>query len=376
MQNSPSFFEEFPMRLSIKSIGKAASIALAAAFIFTACSEEQAPVQNSQQGEYDGERTPGFMKTTGVVLSRLNPTSNPGGGSCTVPYSSAGMGLAPIWLSKTIDLSAYAGKNVKITFHFDTRDRLYNKQEGWYIDDINVDGIIDDVESGAGAWTATGYWHISSARSTSGSNSWRYANSVTGNFQGATITDDCRDTQNAGTLTSGVIGLGASATLTFNTLFEIEGVNPVSYDRMQIEIEEVGILPAYIDVKPGGCPNPFNVNSNGNLPVAILGGMDFDVSDIDLATVKLEGVAQGPQTPTSGDVSTPYGAMPIDCGDCNSSGADGYTDMSFKFSSPALATAIGPVDDGDCHVVMATGRLISNGAYFAGYDVLKIIKKK
>jgi hypothetical protein len=50
--------------------------------------------------------------------------------------------------------------------------------------------------------------------------------------------------------------------------------------------------------------------------------------------------------------------------------------MSFNFSSPDVATAIAPVDDGDCHVVMVTGRLTSNGAYFAGYDVLKIIKKK
>ncbi len=361
------------MKMSIKFFGKAAAMAVAAAFIFTACSEEQAPVQNSQQGEADG-RTPGLMKTMGTQLGTLNPATDPGGGTCTIPYSSGGMGQAPVWLSKSYDLSAWAGKNVKIIFNFDTRDPLYNKHEGWFIDDINVDGTTDDVESGAGSWTSTGYWHISTSRSVSGSSSWRYANSTTGNFQGTPISTDCRDTRNSGTLTSGVIGLGANPTLTFNTLFEIEGVSPQAFDRMIIEIEEVADLAAAIDVKPGGCPNPFNVKSNGNIPVAILGTTSFDVTDVNASTVTLAGVMNGPQTPLAGDVGTPYGMMPMDCMDCNASGADGFGDWTFYFASPDVTTAIGMVDDGDCHNVMLRGRL-NDGTWFSGYDVLKIIKK-
>jgi hypothetical protein len=360
--------------MSIKFFGKAAAMAVAAAFIFTACSEEQAPVQNSQQGEADG-RTPGLMKTMGTQIATLNPATDPGGGVCATDYTTGGMGQPAVWVSKSYDLSAWAGKNVRITFNFDTRDGNYNKHEGWYVDDINVDGITDDVESGAGAWTSHGYWHISTNRSVSGSSSWYYANSTTGNFQGANINSDCSDQRNSGTLTSGVIGLGANPTLTFNTLFAIEGVQPDRYDIMSIEVEEVADLTAAIDVKPGGCPNPFNVKAKGTLPVAILGTTSFDVTDVNASSVTLAGVMNGPQSPSAGDVGTPYGMMPMDCMDCNASGADGFADWTFFFASPDVTTAIGMVDDGDCHNVMLRGRLVSNGAWFSGYDVLKIIKK-
>jgi hypothetical protein len=44
------------------------------------------------------------------------------------------------WLnSGPIDLSAYAGKTIRLRFHFDTIDEDYNLGAGWAIDDINVD---------------------------------------------------------------------------------------------------------------------------------------------------------------------------------------------------------------------------------------------
>ena len=46
-----------------------------------------------------------------------------------------------------------------------------------------------------------------------------------------------------------------------------------------------------IDIKPQSCPNPLNVKKKGVLPVAILGTADFDVNEVDPATVELEGVA-------------------------------------------------------------------------------------
>jgi len=44
------------------------------------------------------------------------------------------------WVQITIDLGAYTGKMINLRFRFDTRDALYNDQEGWYIDDITVSG--------------------------------------------------------------------------------------------------------------------------------------------------------------------------------------------------------------------------------------------
>jgi N-acetylneuraminic acid mutarotase len=47
----------------------------------------------------------------------------------------------------------------------------------------------------------------------------------------------------------------------------------------------------HVDIKPTSCPNPLNVTSKGVLPVAILGTEDFDVNKIDVASIRLDGVA-------------------------------------------------------------------------------------
>ena len=44
-----------------------------------------------------------------------------------------------------------------------------------------------------------------------------------------------------------------------------------------------------IDIKPGSEPNSINNNGKGVIPVAIFGSADFDVSQINLSTVDLEG---------------------------------------------------------------------------------------
>ena len=42
------------------------------------------------------------------------------------------------WYRETVDLSAYAGKTVRIQFGFNTVDNLNNNYEGWYVDDVQV----------------------------------------------------------------------------------------------------------------------------------------------------------------------------------------------------------------------------------------------
>lgn len=46
-----------------------------------------------------------------------------------------------------------------------------------------------------------------------------------------------------------------------------------------------------IDIKPGSDPNSINLDSNGVIPVAILGSADFDASTVDPSTVLLGGSA-------------------------------------------------------------------------------------
>jgi hypothetical protein len=45
-----------------------------------------------------------------------------------------------------------------------------------------------------------------------------------------------------------------------------------------------------IDIKPGSDPNCININGHGVIPVAILGSGDFDVSQIDLASLSFGGL--------------------------------------------------------------------------------------
>ncbi len=60
------------------------------------------------------------------------------------------------------------------------------------------------------------------------------------------------------------------------------------------EIQAFGepyIINVAVDIKPGSDPNCANINGHGAVPVAILGAADFDVMDIDAASVQLEGMA-------------------------------------------------------------------------------------
>ena len=101
-----------------------------------------------------------------------------------------------------------------------------------------------------------------------------------------------------------------------------------------------------LDIKPGTCKNPFNTRNfefarggnprrGGVMPVAILGGEGFDVTKIDISTVRLNGVAPLERGRSFGDVSGP-GDGDGDC-DCPSEGPDGYTDLLLKFGNGELA---------------------------------------
>lgn len=61
-----------------------------------------------------------------------------------------------------------------------------------------------------------------------------------------------------------------------------EGVSPVLSDiRIQAEIE------LDVDIKPGSYPNSINIKrTTGVIPVAVLGTGDFDVTSIDVATLR------------------------------------------------------------------------------------------
>lgn len=62
------------------------------------------------------------------------------------------------------------------------------------------------------------------------------------------------------------------------------------YAEHEVRITVYHEIAVTVDIKPGSCSNPFNVNSCGYLPVAIKGTADFDVKGINVCSIELEGV--------------------------------------------------------------------------------------
>ena len=127
------------------------------------------------------------------------------------------------------------------------------------------------------------------------------------------------------------------------------------------------VIEISVDIKPMSWPNPLNIKAKGVLPVAILGTADFDVSQVDPATVRLEGVA--PLRWALEDVGTLGDPL---------AGPDGFTDLSLKFDTREIVSVLGAVNDGDNVVLHLTGNLKPDfgGTPISGQDVVLIIKKK
>jgi hypothetical protein len=128
-----------------------------------------------------------------------------------------------------------------------------------------------------------------------------------------------------------------------------------------------------IDIKPTSCPNPIKTKKKGVVPIAILGTADFDVAQIDPATVQLAGVF--PLRWGEEDVTTPFSDELIDCYSCTTLGPDGFTDLTFKFDNQEFVSALGEnLVDGDCLIIELTGNLKDEfgGIMIKGYDIVRI----
>lgn len=149
------------------------------------------------------------------------------------------------------------------------------------------------------------------------------------------------------------------------------------------------------DIKPGSCPNPLNVKSYRNtgidsdwdaagdilakvspsqpdrravFPVAILGTAGFDVTEIDITTVLLEGVS--PLRHSLEDVATPVGPDAEEC-ECRDDGPDGFDDLTLKFDKYEIVQTLGEVYDGAIIPLTMSGKLL-DGTPFEGVDCVVI----
>jgi hypothetical protein len=128
-----------------------------------------------------------------------------------------------------------------------------------------------------------------------------------------------------------------------------------------------------LDIHPGSCPNPLQTGRRGVTPVAVLGSEAFDVADVDISTIRLEGVR--PNRSAFEDVSTPFpiaeGKFDLDPY-CHTLGADGFVDLVLHFDTQAIVAAIGPKAIGELVVLKLKGKL-KDGTDFEGEDIMIII---
>ena len=128
-----------------------------------------------------------------------------------------------------------------------------------------------------------------------------------------------------------------------------------------------------VDIKPQSCPNPFNFKSKGKLPVAILGTADFDVTDIDVSTILLEGVP--PLRWNYEAVASAYSdSNTVPLCPCNEDGPDGSMDLTLKFDTQTIAAAIGDsLASGDIIQLYLTADLLEDGTPIEGTDCVVIV---
>ena len=137
------------------------------------------------------------------------------------------------------------------------------------------------------------------------------------------------------------------------------GVETYEMDNMVYSDQTVSL-----DVHPQGCPNPINLKSKGVTPMAILGSDTLDVNDINIETLRINGVS--PVGHAYEDVATPYEggfSETADKYECNEDEGDGYMDLTLKFNTQELGLTAGE------QFLTITGER-NNGMAITGKDVV------
>jgi hypothetical protein len=103
-----------------------------------------------------------------------------------------------------------------------------------------------------------------------------------------------------------------------------------------------------VDIKPGSNRNSFKLKSRGVLSVSILGSDDYDVAEIDVSSLLL----QGEVAPLRSRLRKRAGR---------------YMDLKLKFSSGAVQNALGNLEPGQMYDIWITGEFM-DGTRILGSD--------
>ncbi|MCH8880000.1 MAG: hypothetical protein IID34_08970 [Planctomycetes bacterium] len=133
-------------------------------------------------------------------------------------------------------------------------------------------------------------------------------------------------------------------------------------------------------IKQGACPAPVNPNSNGVIPILLVGNDGFNVNNIDLASLNLhrcdgEGGSASPLADhtTVEDMNHPGDS--VGCGECacnDNQDSDGIDDLSLKFRTDTTLAALG-IGVGNGVVTLELTGMMMNGTPFCARDCMVVV---
>jgi len=165
---------------------------------------------------------------------------------------------------------------------------------------------------------------------------------------------------------SGAVPPGGAVLTEIGILFE--GAPWEDAPSESVEVQR----PAFVDVKPGSCPNSVNPDKKGVMPVAILGTFDLDVTAIDPASVLAGGVV-APLRWAYEDVATPFigGA-----GGCHTLEGDGIVDLTLKYDAMEVSQALDlPAFGGQEVPLVFVGDIPGDGTVVLGEDWVRVLDR-
>ena len=253
-------------------------------------------------------------------------------------------------------------------------DRMELAMGPWWCEWCNS-GIVQAHPASEGqVWEVSGYTYVPTAWSIAGTSNFMAMKieflDQGGGFlaqpelivaDGSTVEDEwhfdrMRATAPAGTATAQAVWV------IVQPAWEIGGA--------MIDAAEFGrVVP--LDILPNDCPNQLtaNVRSNGRLPIAIGGTDYFNVVDINLDTVAINGDI----FPVKATIGSVISAVPGDLCECQVAGDDGIDDLMLHFSRRQVVSGLGLVGQIDQIVPVTVEGLLNDGTPFSATDCVEVL---
>lgn len=164
--------------------------------------------------------------------------------------------------------------------------------------------------------------------------------------------------------------------IAFGDMTNDAGLNS-RYSISSVTVTGLVTAPVEIDVKPTVCPNTLDGRSTKSVPISIDSDLGFDATQIDPATVRVNGVA--PKGWSIRDASRVHYDLvwlgELEQYNCTGhAGTDGRRDLVVAFEERVLVAAMGSPTPGRATRVRVTGKLKPEfgGGGFAGEDIVTV----